>query len=236
MREMFRFVRSVLLLASLLCVIVSLGGLKLYAAQPPPYASATFHAQDGVRLRGRVYGEGKRVVVLSHMYGTDMRIWHDFALELSKHGYRALTYNFRRTGAFRDFSILGKLHLDTLAAIDFMRRDKPAKLFLIGASMGGTASLVAAVHRHVDGVVVLSGAMKFYGLDARSALPRITAPKLFIVGEYDHPFSESARKMYYITPPPKELKVYPTRAHGTHLFSTPYGSHIKATILQFLSR
>lgn len=205
-------------------------------ASSQTYTLVIFHTQDGVRLRGRMYGNGERVVVLSHMYGTDMQIWHDFAVELSRRGYRALAYNFRRTGSFRDFTILGRFPLDTLAAIDFAKRDDPEKLFLVGASMGGTASLVAAAHRQVDGVVVLSSAMKFYGLDARRALPRITVPKLFIVGEYDRPFSESARRMYQISPPPKELRVYPTAAHGTHLFSTPYAPQIKATIFQFLSQ
>lgn len=199
-------------------------------------AAVSFRTSDGVRLRGWLWGSGQNAVVLSHMFGTDQSIWYGLARKLAAEGFTALTYDFRGVGTSGGRLVIARVDRDVLSAIKLIRARHPRRLFLIGASMGGTASLVAAGQHRVDGVVVMASGTRFQGLDARPYLETIRAPKLFIVGRGDAPFNESARTMYARTPLPKQLRVIPTNAHGTHMFKTQHGPAIEQAILSFLKK
>lgn len=56
-----------------------------------------FEAADGVRLVGRIFGDGDVGVVLAHMGrpGDTQADWYRLARALAKRGYTALTYNRR---------------------------------------------------------------------------------------------------------------------------------------------
>lgn len=211
-------------------------GVPSFAQPAESRGAVSFRTSDGVRLRGWLWGSGQNAVVLSHMFGTDQSVWHALARKLSAEDFSALTYDFRGVGTSGGRLIIARVDLDVLSAINFMRARQPRRLFLIGASMGGTASLVAAGQHRVDGVIVMASGMSFQGLDARPHLGTLNTPKLFIVGSDDAPFNESARSMYARTPPPKELKVIPTRAHGTDMFKTRHGPAIEQAIMAFLTK
>src|SRR3990170_2534385 len=53
----------------------------LIAPLPPAHAhtAISFRTGDGVAIRGYQFGDGRAVVILSHMYGTDQRIWRGAA-------------------------------------------------------------------------------------------------------------------------------------------------------------
>jgi len=214
----------------------------LAAAAPPPVPAAsphlhvTFPATDGVRVRGQLWARGKTAVVFSHMFGTDQSIWFDLAEQLAARGYTVLTFDFRGVGTSSGRMVISRVSRDTLGAIRFIRGRKPARVVLIGASMGGTSSLVAAGQTSVDGVVVIASGMAFQGLDARPYLARLEMPKLFIVGTRDAPFNESAKTMYARTPRPKQLVEIPTGVHGTYMFRTKHKAVIYRVIIEFLTR
>lgn len=206
------------------------------APAAPAYKPVSFAATDGVTLRGRLWARGGTAVILSHMFGTDQSIWFDLAARLAGQGHTVLTFDFRGVGASSGRLVIRRVSRDTLGAVHFVRRRSPSKVVLVGASMGGTASLVAAGHTPVDGVVVIASGMTFQGLDVRPHLPHLGMPKLFIVGSRDAPFNESAKTMYARTPPPKQLLEVPTAAHGTYMFQTRHRSAIYRGIIEFLSR
>lgn len=225
-------------LAALFLLVVAVLSLGSQVSAHPAGAGSrvTLRTSDGVRLRGWLWGSGNSAVVLSHMFGSDQSIWYELARKLSGAGFTAITYDFRGVGSSGGKLVIARVDRDVLAAISFMRAKHPRRLFLIGASMGGTASIVAAGQHRVDGVVIMASGMQFRGLDARPHLGDLRAPKLFIVGRGDAPFNESARSMYARTPSPKELKVIPTGAHGTHMFKTRHGPAIEQAILEFLTK
>ena len=118
----------------------------------------TFLTEDGIELNGNVFGQGKKWVVLSHMYPTDQTSWFDFAQDLAQKGYIALTYDFRGYGKSKgDKEDIPNIDKDIKAAISFVRQHDYEKLFLVGASMGGTVSIVvAAEDTGISGVVSLA--------------------------------------------------------------------------------
>ena len=68
-----------------------------------------------------------------------------------------------------------------------MRQRGKTKVFLVGASMGGIASLVAGanVKPAVDGVVSVSAPARFLGMDAVATAPRLRVPVLYLAAEGD---------------------------------------------------
>lgn len=223
-----RAVAAVLILTAALVLPVS--------AHPAGSSGAvSFRTTDGITLRGWLWGNGGNVVIFSHMFGTNQSIWYDMARKAAAAGFTALTYDFRGVGSSSGRLVIARVDRDVLAAIRFMSARRPHKVFLVGASMGGTASLSAAGQTAVDGVVIMASGMRFQGLDVRPYLGMLHTPKLFIVGRGDAPFYQSARTMYARTPPPKALEVVPTSAHGTHMFKTRHGPAVEQAIVKFLA-
>jgi pimeloyl-ACP methyl ester carboxylesterase len=169
------------------------------------------------------------------MLGTDQSTWADFAGHLAARGYTVLTFDFRGVGESSGRFVIRHVSRDTLGAVRFIRRRDPAKVVLVGASMGGTSSLVVAGQTPVDGVVAIASGMTFQGLDVRPYLPNLRMPKLFIVGSGDAPFNQSARTMHARTPDPKRLLEIPTAVHGTYMFQTKHKAAIYRGIIEFLT-
>ncbi|MGH2454177.1 MAG: alpha/beta hydrolase [bacterium] len=226
-------------------VLGVLAACALVLATPPPPAAAhtaiTFRTEDGVTIRGYQFGSGRAVVIFSHMFGTDQRIWFPLAEDLARRGYTAITYDYRGIGRSAGRFVIAQTYRDALAAIVHATRGGPRPVILIGASMGGTVSLKAAALRQaagrpVQGVLVMASGTMFRGLDVRPHLSSLRAPRLFIAGARDHPFADSVRRMHALGPAPKSLHLYPTGAHGTYLFATRYGPAIREEIIAFVRR
>ena len=112
----------------------------------------TFPASDGVTLSGRLFGpgEGSAGVVLAHMFPSDQSAWFAFAERLRQRGYRVLTFNFRGfcpggdAGCSQGEKTISAIWQDVEGAVAALRDEGATRIGLVGASMGGTASLVAA--------------------------------------------------------------------------------------------
>ena len=107
-----------------------------------------------------------------------------------------------------------------VAAIDWCVRDERIRALPIacfGASTGAAAALIAAAERPdaVRSVVSRGGRPDLAG----ESLPKVKAPTLLIVGEYDEPVIELNREaMAAMTAARVELKIVP---RATHLFEEP---------------
>ena len=197
----------------------------------------TFTTEDGIDINGNIFGSGNRWVILSHMRPTTQTSWFDFARYLADNGYIVLTYDFRgygKSGGSQDISNIDK---DLEAALDFVIRHDTEKIFLMGASMGGTASLVVSSRQTADGVISFSSPTEIDSLSAIDKVGNIDAPKLFIASKGDENAAESANTLFNASPEPKEIEILDGSAHGTFIFEKePDNAEILSQIvLDFLN-
>src|SRR6266508_4432081 len=136
--------------------------------------AVSFRSPDGVKLAGRVFGDGQVGVVLAHMFPADQTSWWAFARLLAPKGFTVLTFDFRGycpggvSGCSEGQRDVAAMWQDVLGAVDFMMARGLVRVMLVGASMGGTASLIAAAQTDVPvvAIVALSAPQSFEGLTA----------------------------------------------------------------------
>jgi pimeloyl-ACP methyl ester carboxylesterase len=145
--------------------------------------------------------------------------WLWFARREARRGYRTLVFDLRNYGQsqHRQSSTRG-FGLDVAAAAKFVRSRGARKVFLVGASLGGSAVVAggADARPQVDGVVSVSGAADLVG--AIDAAARLQAPALFLAGRLDTAFADDARRLYSATASAdKEIRILERGEHGTDL-------------------
>lgn len=212
---------------------------RTVAIEVPPAAATSGGPEapgEPAVLAGRVFGAGSVGVILAHMRPADQTAWFPFALKLAATGkFTVLTFDFRGFGdsaGEKDFDLLAA---DLAAAYHYMVEDlKIERVFLVGASMGGTASLVVSSGVQVAGVVSISSAARFQTLDALGAVASISAPKLFISSEDDVPATRSEGQLWLSAAEPKDREIYSGDAHGTDLFDGIHRVELEQRILNFL--
>ena len=201
--------------------------------------AVSFTTQDGVELKGRLFGRSATGVVLSHMFPSDQRSWWSFAQLLSDNGFMTLTFNFRGYGEADERSEDGKdielIDRDVEAALEFLEKQGASTVFLVGASMGGTASLIVAERREVAGVVSLSSPVDFHGLKLKEV--RVRIPALLLVTRGDVAAKNNLKTMTDegIVGPRSEGVVYEEgNDHGTDILTGKNGDDARKRILAFL--
>ena len=230
--------RTHFLLAVLGLILAACGGGKEEAHPTPDSGvsqAVSFQTADGVTIRGHLFGDGDKLIILAHMRPTDQTSWFGFADELAKAGYSALTFDFRGYGESEGSKELEKIDLDVEAAIETMRDKGYGPIYLVGASMGGTASLIVAARQEVAGVVAISAPADFEGLDAEAVVGQVRERKLFIASKGDSSATTSLERLFERAPEPKEEKVFEGSEHGTNLLEGKYAAEVKAAIMAFLS-
>jgi uncharacterized protein len=205
-------------------------------AEAPPGRTLKFTTDDGVELAGEIRGSGGAGIVLAHAFPEDRSSWADFADSLQGRGYLALTFDFRGYGDSAGERDIPELWRDVLAATSALRERGAFRIVLVGASMGGTASLIAASRTDVSGVVTLSAPTTFMGLSAPpEVLAAIDEPKLFVAAEGDESAPESAQALYERSSGAKRVEIVPGDSHGTELLESGQAEVVRNLILQFLS-
>ena len=202
------------------------GGSENSKAEAPPkpevkVEEVRLETADGLTLRGNLYGQGDIGVVLAHMFPADQSSWSDFAKELAASGdYTVLTFNFRGYGLSEGVKNIARIDNDVQAALDHLK-EETAKVYLIGASMGGTAALSVASTRDVAGVATLSAPRRFEGLSVGDKLDQVGGAKLFIAARKDGNAPDDARYFYDSVGEPRELEIVTGEAHGTDMLEVP---------------
>jgi pimeloyl-ACP methyl ester carboxylesterase len=188
-------------------------------------------------LHGRLFGHGPTGVILAHMRPADQTAWFPYATELAaRGGFTVLTFDFRGYGESTGDKEFDHVDTDLAAAYDYMRDDLGiSRIFLVGASMGGTASLIVGTRRDVAGVVSISSPSEFQTMDALAAVGSLDVPKLFVTSEDDVPAKRSLDEMLEEAPEPKQQQVYDGDAHGTDLLVSPHAADLQQRITAFVS-
>ena len=205
-------------------------------AAAPAGGPVRFTTADGVVLAGTVFGDGSAGVVLAHMFPTDQTSWQPFARQLAAEGYRALAFDFRGFGRSGGSRRVDEIDLDVRAAAAYLRSQGARRVVLVGASMGGTASIKTAALGGAEALVVISSPMRFRGLNvSESELARLTMPSLWITSERDS-VTPAMRAMHAAAGGRKALHVYSGSAHGTYIFDSAHGPDLTGRILVFIAR
>jgi pimeloyl-ACP methyl ester carboxylesterase len=229
------------LMLGLLVAAVGCGGSDGEEAQPPTSTSGatttttaapcgeedaeavTLTTRDGVELDAALVGDGEVGVVLGHQLRSDFCSWLPFAKQLAERDMSALALNFASTSPDDDM----------LAGAAELRSRGAERIILVGASMGGTAALVAAEQMDAAGVAALSAPREFGGLDALPSARRLEIPALLLVGRQDASFARDARRLYRaMTSRDKALVVTAGFEHGTDLLQDP---EAERALLDFLA-
>lgn len=157
-------------------------------------------------------GPARTAVVFSHQLDGSLCDWVPYLPEFTKAGYAVLAAN-----------VPGSPANDLPAALTWLGTKGVTRVVLVGASKGGTGSLVAAAEPTplpVAAVVSLSGPAQYSGDNAGKAVRTSQVPEFFGAEEDDSPFAEDARTLHTAAAAPvKQLKIYPGYRHGADLLA-----------------
>jgi pimeloyl-ACP methyl ester carboxylesterase len=207
----------------------------------------SFTTSDGVQLAGRLFGPADATagVVLAHMLPADQSSWYPEAAHLAEQGYRVLTFDLRgycpggEAGCSQGTKDLNAAPTDLTAALAFLRTNGPARVALVGASVGGIASLIVASQQpNIPAVVALSAPQVIDSLSAGTeVLANIGGGKLFIAGLGDPAGAAQAAEGFDAqSPDPKRIEIVPTDDHGTALLTGAQGTHVTQLIDAWLAQ
>jgi fermentation-respiration switch protein FrsA (DUF1100 family) len=117
-----------------------------------PIPQVTFKTLDGVLLTGwHIRSQNSATVILQHGYRGNSAEMLAAGLMLARHNYGVLFFDFRGHGQSEGDLVTMGLHevRDTNAAVDYLRQQAgkdPAKIGLLGNSMGGATAILAAAN------------------------------------------------------------------------------------------
>jgi dienelactone hydrolase len=216
--------------------------------EPTPGRPVTFRASDGIRIEGRLFGGGRVGVVLGHQIDGDQTDWWDFAEQLAGEGYAALSINFRGycpgdEAGCSDDAGSEEAWRDLVAGVTWLRRHDVQRVVLIGASMGGTAAVLAASRAgsDVDGMITLSAPSDCCGMViTREDVEAVRGSMLFVAGRFDGDAPAAARRLARWAGASGEIVILASGEHGRDLLgglATPQVQRrTTGLILDFLDR
>lgn len=200
--------------------------------------TVSYKASDGTRLEGVTLGQGRVGILLGHQVNSNVCEWFPFARTLAEQGFRVLAFDFRGNGSsYPVGGDPGRLDLDIPAGVEQLMRLGAEEVVVIGASMGGTAAVVAGASPidGLAGVISMSGPGVFADLDAGAAARKLDVPVLYLAGRADGTFASEARRMYQKTrSPDKELMIVPGASHGSLMLLPPEEPGVRKAILSFI--
>ena len=184
-----------------------------------------FNAADGTKLVGHSFGKGTTAVILTHQSEGDLCDWLPYAKRLASKGYFAFPIDFRGYGLSDGPTPAPyRYSQDIAAAAKALRKLGKKKIFVVGASMGGLAAVVAGanVTPPLAGVVSVSSPARFRGMDGVKAGPRLRVPMLYLAATADDnagfDFSKDAETLHRAAATKdKRLELLPGSLHGIAL-------------------
>lgn len=199
----------------------------------------SFENKAGDTLQGRIFGTGEIAVVMTHQAGVNSSLvdWLSFAMLSARNGYTAFAFDFRGYGQSGGHRTNSESVNDLEAALEVLYQRGYERIVCMGASMGGTACMRAAVDHEFVGLVVIGTPLSMGAPTEVSdeQIAGLTMPKLLIYSEGDLENTQGGlgdvgEYIYRLAPEPKALEILPVKAHATDLF----GSAVKDEFIQLL--
>lgn len=222
-------------LVALLFALVAMAEVDRAHAQ----SEVSFPTQDGGTVFAIDAGDGAHAVILAHGGRFTKESWAAQIPAFVDAGFRILAIDFRGRGESRGGPGVevnqDSVHLDVLAAVEYLRETGSRRISIIGASFGGWASARAVTllpPGTIDALVLLASSPIAHPEDLHGR-------KLFITSRDDVNGSGRARLVdirdqFERSPEPKELLILPDSAHAQFIFETAHGPMLLAAILSFL--
>ncbi|MEQ8143990.1 alpha/beta hydrolase [Streptomyces sp. OP7] len=184
----------------------------------------TLTTSDGVHLSALVLGEGPDGVLLDHEQGYNICSFVDIGRELAQRGYHVVIPEYRNHGASEESADNEHIDRDARAGLAELRRVGATRVFLAGASCGGTTAAVAGVDTplRVTGLLMMSSPARCGGLDAVAAVRnhKLRVPTLLVVspGDMQGAVERQVREVYAASSArSKELVIDRSGFHGTDM-------------------
>jgi pimeloyl-ACP methyl ester carboxylesterase len=187
------------------------------------------------RLAAVSIGTARVAVVLAHQSSGSLCQWWPYARTLAAR-FRVVAFDFDGAGASPPGN--GNYPGEVAAAARWARQHGSRRIVLMGASMGGTAVMVAAARlgHSIAGVIDLSGPADFAGMNALGAARRVRVPALFAYGTLDLGFAADVRHVRAATAArDKPMLAIKTPDHGVDLVHAGYGfAQVREAVLRFI--
>jgi hypothetical protein len=188
---------------------------------PTQYKYVVYYKAGHDTVESIVVGTGKVGIVLAHQYEQDLCEWAPYAHELAKKGYLAISFSFGTD-----------LVADVVGAAAELRAKGATRVILVGASMGGTTVVAAAlkIKPAVAAVVDLSGPAQWEGVSSIDAAPKLTMPAMFVASREDQPFVDDIRVVYATATksPGRKLLIRDGYEHGVDMVTGSTQTAIEA--------
>lgn len=151
--------------------------------------ATTLTTSDRVYLSALVLGSGDKGVLLAHEQGYNICSFLDMGTELADSGYLVVIPEYRNHGASQNYPEDNQnIDRDADAALSELKRLGAQKVFLAGASCGGSTAIIAGVRQElpVKGLIILSSPAQCGPHDAIPGVKKIKAPSLFVFSPGDY--------------------------------------------------
>jgi len=171
-----------------------------YSTPPITATSALWLPTDGTWFDSGLVGDGSETTVAVFVHQVDLGYcgWYPYAQYLAKRGVRSILLNlcgYEETLCDPDADVLSSGADAVLAAARWARAHGATRVVAVGASMGGTTTVLAASeddkHR-LDAVADLSGPLSYLDADISNAGGSIAIPSFFAVAPSDQVVSTGA--------------------------------------------
>jgi pimeloyl-ACP methyl ester carboxylesterase len=192
-----------------------------------------FRATDGTHLDGALVGHSRVGIVLAHQYRSLLCDWWAPSVHFAHEGIESLIFDFRCAGdSACPEGTKGHVVSDVAGAVARLRADGVRKVFLGGASLGGTTVMIAAtrIRPPVAGVLSLSGEVNLGlllgrpPLNALKAMPALDVPLFIAASRGDTSALPPDMKALYrraATDDKRLLIEPPSYAHGIAMLTHP---------------
>lgn len=205
--------------------------------------ATTLTTSDGVYLSALVLGSGDKGVLLAHEQGYNICSFLDMGNELAESGYLVVIPEYRNHGASQDIQEdIQHIDRDADAALSELKRLGAKKVFLAGASCGGSTAIISGVRQElpIEGLIILSSPAQCGPHDAIPSVKKIKAPSLFVFspGDYGGSIEKEVRKLYQASgATDKELIVDESGYHGTDMYHKgEHGDALKSKLIDFVKK
>ncbi|GMK47429.1 hypothetical protein PghCCS26_45590 [Paenibacillus glycanilyticus] len=204
--------------------------------------ATTLKARDNTYLSALVLGSGSDGILLAHEQGYSICSFLEVGTKLADQGYLVVIPEYRSHGASQITENTESIDLDAEAALDELTRQGAKRIFLAGASCGGTTAIIAGARQDlpIQGLLILSSpAQCGPTLDAIPSVKKIKAPSLFVVspGDMQGAVEKHVRKLYEASGAEhKELIIDESGFHGTDMFKLDeHGDKLQTKIIKFIN-